>query len=102
MSIAKWESGDVYLWKKRSIKFFKNHYLSYLRKTIRGFSRGSDQRFVFGLMHLDEQIFLGIYKARRLELPVGGGSSVSPGNRQIHDWIARQQRNKKSIYYCYR
>ena len=102
VSIAKWESGDVYLWKKRSIKFFKNHYLSYLRKTIRGFSRGSDRRFVFGLMHLDEQIFLGIYKARRLELPVGGGSSVSPGNRQIHDWIARQQRNKKSIYYCYR
>jgi ribosomal protein S15P/S13E len=52
-----------------------------------------------GLRLLDERIFSAIHYMNRLMYT--HGSAMAQGKVQIKDWMARQQRNRNSIYSCY-
>jgi outer membrane protein OmpA-like peptidoglycan-associated protein len=100
--IAKWEAGSYYLLRRIDPRFFEQWFVSRLRDDVRRLHPSEPKRQCLAVLQgLDEQIGLGITKAHRLEYPAGGGSSVSAGDRQIHDWIARQGRRSRSIYHCF-
>lgn len=64
----------------------------------------SDAEIVESLRLLDDRIFQGIAYLNRVAgdgLAVGGGSSVSPGKIQMKDFIANNQGNRSSVYWCY-
>ena len=60
----------------------------------------SDERLLQRLQTIDRMIIEGRHKVNQLHAQ--HGRSVHVRVRQIRGWIAARQRNRKSIYHCYR
>ena len=106
ISYARYVSGSHYLWQKVEPAFLENSFVSRLRyqvKQIHFKNQGDEREIVRRLEDLDWQIIMLRKEMVRVEFPVGGGGSVEPGVKQIHDWISERQdpdRKPTSILIC--
>ena len=101
-----WPGGDDRFITAQSVLDYMN--LSYRRapsfssaKQWLQFSASvSDERLLQRLQTIDRMIIEGRHKVNQLHAQ--HGSTVHVRVRQIRSWIAARQRNRKSIYHCYR
>jgi hypothetical protein len=100
----KWESyGHYFTGKSLSPEFLAACFFLRLSDQIRWIATSSanEAAMVRLLEVIDHDIVQTIFRAKQMELPMGGGSSIPPVFQQLHYWISERLRDSRSIYHCY-
>ncbi len=101
-----WRGGDDRFITAQGVLSYRN--LTYRRSPgfgrvsqwLRTSRQMSDRELLRRVKNIDELILDGRHKINQLFAQMG--STVHVRVRELRDWVAARQRDRKSIYYCYR